>query len=74
MKRPYDAVAIAIVSILYWMHGSLQTETENVVYKTIKQEILPFLSSVSVDSPKEQSAAVLISIFHIPLLSLLPRK
>ena len=45
MKRPYDAVAIAIVSILYWMHGSLQTETENVVYKKITQEIsaFPFL-------------------------------
>ena len=46
MKRLYVAVAIAVVSILYWMHGSLQTEIENVIYKTNNQEgnsTFPFL-------------------------------
>ena len=46
MKRPYVAVAIAIVSILYWVHGSLQTEIENVIYKTNNQagnSAFPFL-------------------------------
>ena len=46
MKRLCVVVAIAIVSILYWMHGSLQTEIENVIYKTYNQagnSTFPFL-------------------------------
>lgn len=41
--------------------------------QTIKQGTLHSLSSISMDSPKEPSTAAPISIFHVVLLSLLPR-